>query len=299
MSGKEPDWDLKRCMRCAAWIPRPATVCAYCGTSGPDTPIDVRPARNLFGLPRSVTATKVLIAANVVYFLWSLFVQFTWTPEENPLRALLTGAGLEIGLNVAGSYMHDRVFAGGEWWRVVTATFLHGGLLHIALNMYSLRNLGTVAEEMLGSTKFLVLYVVSGICSTLAVSLWFAGILREQPYFMVGASGAIFGVGGFLTAFLLKRGTDVGRRMGASLARDLGLMLLLGLWLEFVSNTGHVGGLIPGVLFGLTLHDVFSTRVSPQARRNWFLLALLLVVLAIAALARGVGFSLQHLGDGR
>ena len=298
MTSEDAEWDLKRCLRCAAWIPRPATVCAYCGTSSPDTPIDVRPARNALGLPRSVTATKILIAVNVVYFLWSLYVQFTWTPKENPLRALVTGYGLGDGLRHAGGYMHDRVVTGGEWWRVVTATFLHGGLLHIALNMFALRNLGTVAEEILGSTKYLVVYLVSGICSTLAVSLWFAGILRQEPYFMVGASGAVFGVGGFLAAFLLKRGTEAGRRMGASLARDLGLMLVLGLVLDFVSNTGHVGGLVPGVLFGLTLHDSFSTRVSPQARRNWFLLALLLVVLAIAALVRGVGFSLQHLGAG-
>lgn len=298
MTTEDPEWDLKRCLRCAAWIPRPATVCAYCGTSSPDTPIDVRPAKNLLGLPRSVTATKVLIAVNVAYFLWSLYVQFTWTPKENPLRALVTGEGLENGLWGAGSYVHARVFSAGEWWRVVAATFLHGGLLHIAFNMFALRNLGTVAEEILGSTKFLVVYLVSGICSTLAVSVWFVAILRQEPYFMVGASGAVFGVGGFLAAFLLRRGTEAGRRMGASLARDLGLMLVLGLVLEFVSNTGHVGGLIPGVLFGLTLHDVFSTRVSPGARRNWFLLALLLVVLSTAALVRGVGFSLQHLGAG-
>lgn len=295
----DPQDDLKRCQRCAAWIPGPATMCAYCGTSSPDTPIEVRPARSPLGLPRSVTVTKILIAVNVVCFLWSLYVQFTWTPRANLLQILLTGRGFDEGLDKSGAYAHDNVFGGGEWWRVVTATFLHGGIVHLGFNMYALKGLGAIAEEIFGATKFLVVYLVGAVGSTLAVSFWFAGVRGEEPYSMVGASGAVFAVGGLVAAFLLRRGSASGRQIGMSLARNLLFMLVLGFVFPFVSNTGHVGGLVPGVAFGLVVHDVFSTRISAEARRNWFLVALVLAVVAAVALGHGLTFSLQHLGTSR
>ena len=302
MSAKEPDWDLKRCMRCAAWIPRPATACAYCGTTSPDVEIDVRPSRRLFGIPRSLTATKVLIGANVVWFLWSFFVQYTWTPQANPLRALLTGEGLDAGMASAGWYSHVGVFGRGEWWRIVAATFLHAGILHIGLNMYSLAVLGLATEEILGASKLLVVYLVCGICSTLGISLWYAVFLGTGPEAippLVGASGAVCGVAACLSTFLLRRGSGIGRRWGAHIAVSLVGTLVLGQVLPFVSNTAHVAGILPGVLFGLRLRESFSTRISPSSRRNWFLLASVLVLVAAAALVGALGDSLQHLGAGR
>jgi membrane associated rhomboid family serine protease len=121
-------------------------------------------------------------------------------------------------------------------------------------------------------------------------------MLGAQPRAMVGASGAIFGIGGLLAAFLMKRGNTRGREIGISIAKNLGFMLVLGYLIPHISNTGHVGGMVPGIVFGLVVRDRFSTLISPTARRNWWLLATLAAVAAVAALGSGIAFSNQLLG---
>lgn len=297
------DYDIKQCGRCAAWIPRTATMCSYCGTSSPDVRVDPRVSLRARGPLRGLTVTRALMAANCLYFLFALWVQRTAAPDTRMGPFLIEGGTrgqAPWGFLLTGWYDHGRVAQEHEWWRVMTAVFLHGGLIHLAVNMWSLNVLGRIAEELFGATKTLAVYLVCGACSTLAVSVWFAGALgrsADEIHPMLGASGAIFGLGGLIASFLLRHGTDAGRRVGWSLAQNLALMLLLGLYLRFVSNTGHVGGLIPGVLFGLTLRDKFSTRISPEARRNWWLAAALAVAVAGASLANGAAFTFRHLGD--
>lgn len=299
---QDEGYDLKQCGRCAAWIPRSATMCAYCNTSSPDSRIDPRPSRTPVGLPNYVTATRVLIAVNCIYFLISLWAQMAKHPGTPLAAFLIEGrAPRSYGLAAAGWYDHQRV-VGGEWWRILTATFLHSGLIHLAVNMWSLAQLGHFAEELLGSAKFVAVYVVCGVCSTLAVSVYSVHLRGIDPVLvqpLVGASGAIFGVGGLLAAFLMRRGTEQGRRMGWSITQNLFLMLALGWFFALISNTAHVGGLVPGVLFGLAVRDRFSIRISPEARRNWWLLAALASLAALVALAFGIAFVLRHLGGSR
>lgn len=302
MSDREPvgaDYDIKQCGRCAANIPRSATMCAYCGTTSPNTRIDPRPTRSPLGLPRNVTVTRLLIAANCLYFLFSVWVQFRAVPGTNVAKLMITGSGFSAGLAYSGMYMHDRIFVGHEWWRVIACTFLHGGLIHIGFNMYALNQLGHIAEEIFGGAKLLAIYLVCGVCSSLAVSVYNVGILRLDPSQvppLVGASGAIFGVGGVLAVFLLKRGSAQGKKIGWALTQNLAAMLLIGFMIRMISNTAHVGGMIPGALFGLVVREQFSTFVSPTARRNWWLAATIATIVAIVALALAVHFTVTNLG---
>ena len=295
------EYDLKQCGRCAAWIPRTATMCAACGSTSPDKRIDSRPARSPLGLPPYVTATRVLIAVNLTYVVFSVWAQLRVAPRT-PLAALLIeGDNFSAGLVRAGWYDHARVVS-GEWWRVLAATFLHGGVFHLAVNMYSLHQLGPFAEELFGAAKFLAIYLICGACSALAISVWFVGVQHLPPQHvppMVGASGAIFGIAGLLTAFLLRRGSARGRAIGMQLAQNLGLMILIGLMIPYISNTGHVGGAGPGILFGLTVREAFSTQLSPESRRNWWLVATLAAVAAIVALGSGIAFTVHNLGAPR
>lgn len=295
------DYDIKQCGRCAAWIPRSATMCSYCGSTSPDSRIDPRPSRTPLGLPPWVTVTRVLIAVNCLYFLFSMWAQIRRYPDTPVGPLLIEGRGFSQMLLVTGSYRADRV-AGGEWWRILSATFLHGGLVHLAVNMFSLARLGHFCEELLGGAKTLAIYVVCAVASTVGTGLWFTYVERldgaHAPQ-LVGASGAICGLAGLLAAFLLKNGTESGRRIGWSILQSVGMMLLLGWIIPFVSNTAHVAGLIPGVLVGLVVRERFSTLVSPQARRNWWLLATIGAVAAGAALARGFLFTTTVLGGSR
>jgi membrane associated rhomboid family serine protease len=294
------DYDLKQCGRCAAWIPRTATMCAYCGTSTPDARIDPRPRKTPLGLPRYVTVTRALIAANLAWFVLSCWVQRadTTTHFGKFLVEGATGTGRPpVGLWALGWYDHARVFEGGEWWRVVTATFLHAGVIHLALNMFALHQLGQIAEELFGGAKLLAIYLVCGACSALAVTVWYVGILKQDPTRLVGASGAIFGVGGLLAAFLLRRGSERGRAIGKQIGQNLLVMLALGFFLHFVSNTGHVGGLIPGLLFGMVVRERFSTLLSPESRRNWWIAAALASLAAVVALGSAAAFAVRFLRE--
>jgi rhomboid protease GluP len=292
------EYDLKQCGRCAAWIPRTATMCSYCGTSSPDARIESRPSRSPIGLPNSITVTRALIAANCLWFLVSLWVQVRAAPGMRLAPMLLEGRDFDFGLACTGAYMHDRVVA-GEWWRILGATFLHGGLIHLGMNMFALNQLGHYCEELFGSARTLAVYLVCGAVSTLSISIWHVhmqGLPPSRVPMMVGASGAIFGLGGLLAAFLLRRGTARGRQIGWSIAQNLGLMLAVGFFIPIISNTGHVGGLLPGVAFGLVVRDRFSTLLSHAVRRNWWLFATLGSVAAIASLGFAISFTHEQLG---
>jgi rhomboid protease GluP len=283
------DHDVKRCGKCAAWIPTSATMCAYCGTSEPDAP-PARATGPALSLRHGFSVTNALILANAVYFAFSLFVQWRATPDGNPLQWALTGTGLDQGLDYPGAYKHADVVERHEWWRVLCATFLHFGGIHILMNMLALKQLGALAESLFGPAKFLTVYVVSGACSALAVSVWYAGVehrpANDIPG-LVGASGAIFGVAGLLIAYLMRAGTERGRAIGFAIGKNILFMLAVGLVVPFISQVGHVGGLLPGLLFGMTLRGEFTARARPATRSAWPRAALLCAAAIVVSLLAG------------
>lgn len=295
------EYDIKQCGRCAAWIPRTATMCAACGTSSPDVRIDPRPRRNPVGLPLGVTMTRILVAANLAWFVVSCLVQSA-DPATRPGSFLVEGStghgGAPIGLWAPGWYQHALVFTHGQWWRVLDATFLHGGIVHLALNMFALYRLGHLAEEVFGGAKLLALYVLFAACSTLAGSVWSVGLRgAADSHPVVGASGAICGIAGLLTSFLLVRGSDRGRAIGMQVGQNLLLVLLIGAFIPWVSDTGHIGGAVPGLLVGLVVRQSWSTRLSPASRRNWWLAAALAGVTTVVALGSGALFAVRYLRE--
>ena len=293
------DLDVKRCAKCAAWIPFTATMCAYCNTTTPDEPLK-RTRGSVLSLRHGLSATNVLIAANVAYFVFSLYVQYTVTPQGNPLQWATTGTGLGHGLYFAGAYHHAEAIEQHEWWRVLCATFLHIGGIHIAMNMLALKQLGGLAEGLFGPAKFLTVYVISGVCSSLAISVWYVGI-RHLPASefagVAGASGAIFGVAGLLIAYLLRAGTTRGREIAMSIAQSVAMMLVIGLVVpKLLSQVGHVGGLLPGLACGALMKDEFSHRMNPASRAMWSRVASLCVAAAVVSLLAGAWFAYRHLG---
>lgn len=254
----------------------------------------------MLSIRHGVRVTSLLIVANAVYFVFSLFVQFKATPTGNPLQWATTGTGLGYGLYSSGMYVHEEVVRGHQWWRVLCATFLHVGGIHILMNMLALKQLGDLAEDLFGPAKFLTVYVVSGACCSLGISVWYAGI-RHLPANEIapvaGASGAIFGVAGLLIVYLLRAGTDRGKQIAMSIAKSVGMMLVIGLVLPgLLSQVGHVGGLLPGLAFGLLIKDDFSGRVSPKTRKRWATAAGVCVSLVVLSLVAGAWYAFMHLG---
>ena len=147
--------------------------------------------------------------------------------------------------------------AEGEAWRLVTSAFLHSGFVHLALNMLSLYFLGSFAEVTFGRSRFLALYLISGIAGGLAY-LYFGSFSAPA----VGASGAIFGLLGGVFGFAIRRGTFSTRNPVISqLLLLTAINLFLGATIPGVSNTAHIGGLLGGLVFGyLMAPTVYSQK---------------------------------------
>jgi membrane associated rhomboid family serine protease len=132
--------------------------------------------------------------------------------------------------------------ANGGWWRLITAAFLHEGVLHIGLNMLSLFFIGPLVEQYLGGARFLGLYLVAGLAGS-------AGALLQAPLtYTVGASGAIFGI---LGAWLILEWQLTGRLAGQAMTWIV-INLVFSFSVSGISWGGHVGGLIGGILATLS-----------------------------------------------
>ena len=136
----------------------------------------------------------------------------------------------------------------GEIWRLFTSMFLHASLVHLLVNMYSLNILGRQIETFLGKTKFIIIYLVSGLCgSLLSIATMDSNIIA------VGASGAIFGLAGSLLYFGYHYRTYLGDALRRQIIPVIVINLLIGCMISGIDNFCHVGGLVGGILITMAL----------------------------------------------
>ena len=161
------------------------------------------------------------------------------------LTCLAGGQGNDV-LIPFGAKLNSLINA-GQYWRLVTPIFLHGGLIHLAVNSYALYALAPSVERLYGSPKFVLLYLGSGIAS-IAASYLLPWVNVDAP--SVGASGALFGLIGVLTVFGFKYRDELPgqfkKAFGARLIPVIVLNLVIGLVIPIVDNSAHLGGLIAG-----------------------------------------------------
>lgn len=147
----------------------------------------------------------------------------------------------------------------GEWWRLLTSTFLHGGLMHLLANMYGLLFVGVFLEPLLGRTKYLIAYLLIGILASGASVWWYDATVS------VGASGAIFGLYGIFLALLLTKifPPDFAKSFLISTAIFVGFNLLMGLT-GGIDNAAHIGGLVSGFVVGLILYPIIKKQTESE-----------------------------------
>ncbi|MGW1866366.1 rhomboid family intramembrane serine protease [Streptomyces mauvecolor] len=206
--------------------------------------------------------TKILIGINVAVFL----VQETVGVRFEDAFFLLGRAGIPGFDDVQG-------VAEGQWYRLLTSMFLHGGIAHIAFNMLSLWWLGGPLEAALGRARYLALYFVSGLAGGALTYLLAA---PNEP--SLGASGAIFGLFGAMAVLM--------RRMKYDMRPVIGL-LVVNLIITFtwsgIAWQAHVGGLVAGVLVGIGMVHAPAQRRGPV---QWGTCALVLAVSVVMVLIR-------------
>ena len=185
-----------------------------------------------------------------------------------------------------GADRPNNVLVYGEWWRIVTAMFVHVGIIHLATNMWCLWNLGLLAEPLMGSFGLFAAYILTGaagnLLSTFYNWVWPVRDATGAAYFQAGAgaSGAVFGIAGVLIILLKSNRLPVPpqelRRLRKSVIYFAAINLIIGLSVNFgsgftgvsIDNPAHIGGFSSGLLFALPLvprigspRSVFQTRM--------------------------------------
>ena len=206
-------------------------------------------------------ATVALVAINVLVYLVTVYQGAGISAPGRPLFS-------------DGALVGALIYTDGEWYRLVTAMFLHASLLHLAFNMLALYWLGTVVEQALGTWRFLLIYFVSGLAGSAG-----ALVLSDPGAVTVGASGAIYGIMGALLVLEY-------RATGSFAGPVLGF-IVLNLALTFaipnISVGGHLGGLVGGIVATFALSHFRDARARSLGPA---LVALIAVVSFVVAYVR-------------
>lgn len=206
------------------------------------------------GMRRLPPLIFALIVANVAVFVWEVSAG----AFVNAKAAIESGVG-SGGINplLAGALVRERVLA-GEWWRMITATFLHGGPDHLIGNMIVLFIVGMACEHAFGAARTALIYFGSGLAGTVVS-------MAAGPGPSVGASGAIFGVLMAVVVMLYRNQKSFfvrDKRIGFVLAAWAGWQLFTGMMSPFVDNFAHLGGMAGGAIAALLLTPTLTARAN-------------------------------------
>ena len=196
-----------------------------------------------------IWVTPTIIAINVLVFITMLFYGAGLWHSSNSVQ-------LSWGANF-GPATQD-----GEWWRLGSAMFLHFGIVHIALNTWSLWDVGQLAERMYGRWRFFCIYITGGLAGNL-VSL----VVQGSSAVSGGASGAIFGIYGAVLVFLWRERAAIASHEFRWLfwgALGFGsLTIILGYVIPGIDNAAHIGGFLTGILASIVFSQTITARVMP------------------------------------
>jgi rhomboid protease GluP len=212
-----------------------------------------------------------------------------WTMLTLNVAAFVAFAGAGGGIVQSDSEMLVRwgsnfgpFTTDGQWWRLLSAAFLHGGLVHLLVNMYTLYDFGRMSERIFGPMAFLAIYLLSALVGS-ATSVWWNPAVNS-----VGASGALFGVLGAMLAYMLDKRNGVPPSVMtthlASVAVFVAYGIFNGLAKTGIDNAAHLGGLAGGMITGFALARPLGGSPAPSAARR------AAGVAACAALILGLAF---------
>lgn len=260
------------CRACRTLVSPGAPTCHECGASiMPSAAISAASFLERI-TPSFGSVTIALVSANTLLLVVILFV-WGFDPQARGILSILspsTRALYAFGMKWGPSIQ------GGEIWRLVTAIYLHGGLVHLAMNSMALINLGPLIESSFGSRKFFLIYTTTGIAG------FIASTLISPDSASVGASGAIFGLLGFTIVYGRYRAGSAGRVVAEQLMPWVVFGVVM-LFMPRIDNAAHAGGLLTGALLALVVD-----AGEPRTREGELMLRLLTsaaVVVTIASFA--------------
>ena len=280
---------MANCIRCGRQLPGftfGKKICQWCvqheaiqrGEKIDDARQRVMPTPWVRRGESTISLTQVLFGMNVAVFLGMALASSSVMDFPGPVL-------VQWGANV-GPYTLS-----GEWWRLLTSTFVHGGLIHIAFNMWCLWDLGALAESLYGRWTYAAIYLICGVGASLTSVLW------NPHVFSVGASGAIFGLAGALLAAFKLGEFSVPRAVLSGTLRSLGAFvvynLIFGVAISGIDNAAHIGGLITGLILGAVIALIAPQHDHGSRRAAIFIVASAVLTTVAVGLAHYHGLPLR------
>lgn len=254
----------RMCSNCRAFITRDDKVCPYCDMKVGPPAIERRAPADILGglIPHARFTTMMILLINAGFYL----------AEELP-GLLSGGASTGLPLFQAGAKFGPYIQA-GQWWRLLTAGFLHGGILHLLMNSWVLFDLGAQTEENYGTNRYLVIYFVTTITGFYASFLW----SPNTP--SIGSSAGIFGLLGAMIALGVRDRSSYGAAIRSHYVQWGIYALLLSALFSSTDNAAHIGGVAGGFVIG---YLAGTPRLVGPTERFWQMAGWAAIALTVVA----------------
>lgn len=238
------------CPHCRAFVTTDDKICPYCEAPIGQRAIDRRtPTSGASFIPAARFTTVVILLLNAGFYTATALYSMRLTDGGSIMDVhgqVLAMFGAKV----------PELIAAGQWWRLITAGFLHGGILHILMNSWVIFDLGATVEEVYGTSRYLVLYFVSNVGGFIA-SMWWS------PAMSVGASAALFGLIGAMIALGVLSKSPMASALRAHYTQWAIWGVVIGLLPGFrIDNAAHLGGLASGFALAYFMG-------MPSAKGGW------------------------------
>jgi rhomboid protease GluP len=256
----------RMCPNCRAFITVNDRVCPYCEVQLGPRAVDLRGAQLASFLPRANSLSIIFLTINFVIYGGMVVLDYQLSKEPSAFTfdtRLLVLCGAKFGPLVSH----------GQWWRLITAGFLHGGIFHILMNSWALFDLVGEVEQFYGASRLIVAYILSTFTGFLFSYLGFQGV-------SIGSSAALFGMIGIMLSTGLRRDTPLAQSVRSYYKRwaiyGLIFSLIPGLNIDI---RAHIGGLAGGFVVGL----LAGLPGTPNSAKEilWNILAGLAILITI------------------
>lgn len=249
------------CPNCGKLISKNSKECFFCGYKNPGAVNFGSIFQKIFGRNLDVTKTIITFCAGI--YVLSLLLDLSAIFKVRGMFGLLSPSNISIyKLGATGTIALQY----GRWWSIVTAIFLHGGIIHIFFNMLWTRQIGPVVEEFYGTSRFIIIFIFSGALG------FVASIIGGHPL-TIGASGSIFGLLGALVFYGRTRGGYFGQAIYKQTGTWALILFAFGFLMSGVDNFAHAGGFIGGYLAAMLLN--FNERRREKVWHKFVALGLI------------------------
>jgi rhomboid protease GluP len=242
----------RMCPSCGTLVGTTATKCHVCGAN---VRFGMAAASRSLGrmMPTNAPVTYCILSLCCLLYgiclLYSMRSGNPLMPEGGGMTAIFNIGGIDskTSLLLGSTLPWQYIVVYNQWWRLITAIFLHGSLMHIVFNMWVIMDIGPMVEEMFGSARYLFLYIATGTFGYVVSSL--AG------HNSVGASGALLGLIGLLLASTTRSSSASSQMLRSNLIKWIIYIAIMGFMFSGIDNYAHFGGLAAGFALGKLFVD--------------------------------------------